>query len=96
MLRPSCFLETRQGESTLFKTVVIILQKLWEKNKHFDEKIAEKLQIFQLGKPSLKLKIMEFSIIGLTPLPPPFWPKLWKILKNINYFMASKSGLVLK
>ena len=44
-----------------------------------------------------KKKIMENSIIGLTPpLPPPFWPKLWKILKNINYFMASKSGLVLK
>ena len=38
---------------------------------------------------------MEFSIIGLTPLPPPFWPKLWKILKNINYFMASKSSLVI-
>ena len=49
-----------------------------------------------LGKPSFKKikKIMENSIIGLTP--PPFWPKLWKILKNINYFMASKSGLVLK
>ena len=30
------------------------------------------------------------------PPPPLFWPKLWKILKNINYFMASKSGLVLK
>ena len=25
-----------------------------------------------------------------------FWPKLLKILKNINYFMPSKSGLVLK
>ena len=36
---------------------------------------------------------MENSIVGLTP-PPPFWPKLWKILKNINYFMTSKSGLV--
>ena len=37
---------------------------------------------------------MENSIIGLTPpLPPLFWPKLWKILKNINYFLASKSGL---
>ena len=30
------------------------------------------------------------------PLTPLFWQKLWKILKNINYFMASKSGLVLK
>ena len=52
-----------------------------------------------LRKPSFKKikKIMENSIIGLTPpSPPPFWPKLWKILKNINYFMASKSGLVLK
>ena len=25
-----------------------------------------------------------------------FWPKLLKILKNINYFMPSKIGLVLK
>ena len=40
---------------------------------------------------------MEISITGLTPPPPPFWPKLWKILKNINYYMASsKSGIVLK
>ena len=39
---------------------------------------------------------MKNSIIGLTPPPPFFLPKLWKILKNINYFMASKSGLVLK
>ena len=22
-----------------------------------------------------------------------FWPKLWKILKNINYFLSSKCGL---
>ena len=51
-----------------------------------------------LGKPSFKKikKIMENSIIGLTSLSSPFWPKLWKILKNINYYMASKSGLVLK
>ena len=35
------------------------------------------------------------SLTGLNPLPP-IWPKLWKILKNINYFMASKSDLALK
>ena len=38
---------------------------------------------------------MENFIIGLTPPSPPFWSQLWKILKNIYYFIASKSGLVL-
>ena len=43
-----------------------------------------------LGKPSLKNKIYEsyhnWSV----------WPKLLKIFENLNYFMASKRGLVLK
>ena len=38
-------------------------------------------------------KIMELSITGLTA--PKIWPKLWKILENLDYFMVSKSGLVL-
>ena len=43
--------------------------------------------VYIIGKPSFKKKknIVKFhNRSGLLPPPPPFWPKLWKILKNIN------------
>ena len=50
-----------------------------------------------LGKPSLRKK--NYGIFHNRSDPTstfPIKPKLWRILKNINYFMTSKSGLVLK
>ena len=32
---------------------------------------------------------------GIFQTGPKIWPKLWKILENLDYFMVSKSGLVL-
>ena len=39
---------------------------------------------------------MEFSITGLSHPLPPYLPKIMENFENTNYFMASKSGLVLK
>ena len=50
-----------------------------------------KFDITEEGNLQLKIKkIMENSIIGLTPPSPPFWPKLWKILKILIILWPQK------